>query len=206
MRFEMLHKRLDRSSKVKGTRKGIHFLRGMIMLLFTFTLIPSIIQAQETIPATGGNASGSGGSVSYTIGQVLCTINTGTNGSVAQGVQQPFEISVVTAIEEAKGISLNYNYSVYPNPAFDYLILKIEGDVKPQCIVSLYDINGKVQTQCIASLYDMNGKLITTQKITGNETTIVVSNLAPAAYFLKVIQTQGTASQKEIKTFKIIKK
>ena len=37
-------------------------------LLATFELL-----AQETVPATGGDASGSGGSTSYTIGQVVYT-------------------------------------------------------------------------------------------------------------------------------------
>ena len=64
------------------------------------------LQAQTSVNATGGDASGSGGSVSYSVGQVVYTTNTGTSGSVAQGVQQPYEISVVTAIEEAKGINL----------------------------------------------------------------------------------------------------
>lgn len=142
------------------------------------------LQAQEAIPASGGNASGSGGSASYTVGQLVYTTNTGTSGSVAQGVQQPFEISVITGLEEAKAITLQC--SAYPNPANDYLTLKIEGELETQCVVYLYDINRK---------------LIQSQKITGNETTIIMRNLVPATYFLKVIQ-----GNKEVKTFKIIKK
>ena len=46
----------------------------------------------------------------------------------------------------------------------------------------------------------MNGKLIESKKVENNETSIVMSNLVPATYFLKVIQ-----DNKEIKTFKIIK-
>ena len=55
----------------------------------TLLLLFSTIQlhAQETVPATGGDATGSGGTSSYTVGQVVCTTNTGSNGSVAQGVQ-----------------------------------------------------------------------------------------------------------------------
>ncbi len=142
------------------------------------------LQAQEAIPAAGGNASGSGGSVSYSVGQVTYTTNTGTNGSVAQGVQQPYEISVVTGIEEAVGIDLIC--SVYPNPATHYLTLKVEN----------YDFE-KLSYQ----LYDMDGRLIESIKLSGNETSIDMINLDPAAYFLKVIQ-----SNKEVKTFKIIKK
>ena len=141
------------------------------------------LQAQESVNATGGNASGSGGSASYSVGQVVYTTNTGTNGSVAQGVQQPYEILVVTAIEEAKGINLSV--SAYPNPTTDYLTL----EVKDFELSTLY-----------FQLYDMNGKLLQSEKITGNQTSIVMSNLVPATYFVKV--TQGN---KEVKTFKIIK-
>jgi hypothetical protein len=141
------------------------------------------LQAQTSVNATSGNASGSGGSVSYSIGQVVYTTNTGTSGSVAQGVQQSYEISVVTAIEEAKGINLSV--SAYPNPATDYLIL----EVKDFELSTLH-----------FHLYDMSGKLLQTQKITGSQTNIVMSNLVPATYFVKVIQ-----GNKEVKTFKIVK-
>jgi hypothetical protein len=142
------------------------------------------LQAQGSANATGGNASGSGGSASYSVGQIFYTSNAGTSGSVTQGVQQPYEISIVTGLEEAKGINLSVSAS--PNPTSDYLTLEIEG---------------KVTTQYIASLYDMNGKLLLSEKITGNQTSIVMSNLLPSTYFLKVIQ-----GNKEVKTFKIIKK
>ena len=146
------------------------------------------LQAQESVNATGGNASGSGGTASYSVGQVVYTTNTGTTGSVAQGVQQPFEISVVTGIEQAQGINLSVR--AYPNPTTDYLTLSI----------SEFDISNLSY-----QLYDMQGKLLQTETITGNETSIVMSNLVSATYFVKVIvKTQGIASQ-EVKTFKIIK-
>ena len=47
------------------------------------------LQAQESVNATGGDASGSGGSVSYSVGQITYQTHTGINGSVAEGVQQP---------------------------------------------------------------------------------------------------------------------
>jgi hypothetical protein len=144
------------------------------------------LQAQTSVNATGGNASGSGGSASYSVGQVVYTTHTGTNGSVAEGVQQPFEISVVTGLEEAKGINLSV--TAYPNPTTDYLTLSI-------------DASATLSIQSMSyQLYDMNGKLLQNEKITGNQTSIVMSNLVPANYFVKVIQ-----ENKEIKTFKIIK-
>ena len=142
------------------------------------------LQAQTSVNATGGDASGSGGSASYSVGQVVYNANTGTNGSVAEGVQQPYEISVVTGLEEAKGINLSV--SAYPNPTTDYLQLKVESE-------KLKDLSYQ--------LYDMQGKLLQSEKITGNQTSIVMSNLVPATYFVKVVQ-----ESKEVKTFKIIKK
>jgi len=72
------------------------------------------LKGQETIPATGGNATSIGGSVSYTVGQVTYNTFSGTNGTIAQGVQQPYEISVVTAIRNTEEINLEC--LVYPNP------------------------------------------------------------------------------------------
>lgn len=141
------------------------------------------LQAQEAIPTTGGNASGSGGTVSYTVGQVAYTTQIGTNGTVAQGVQQPYEISVVSGIEDTEYIQLEF--SAYPNPTADLLTLKVEN----------YD-NRNLSYQ----LYDISGKLLKKEKLTENEVTIPMTGFIPAIYFLKVID-----NQKEIKTFKIIK-
>ena len=99
-------------------------LKLCIMLLLV--LILTGLKAQEAIPSSGGNASGSGGSVNYSFGQIVYTTNTGINGSVAQGVQQPYEISVVTGVEEANGINLIW--TAYPNPATDHLQLKVESN------------------------------------------------------------------------------
>ncbi|MEI6124892.1 MAG: T9SS type A sorting domain-containing protein [Bacteroidota bacterium] len=141
------------------------------------------LHAQTAIPTTGGNASGSGGSVSYSVGQVVYQTYTGTNTSVAEGVQQPYEISVVNGIEEATGISLSV--SAYPNPTTDYLTL---------------EVNHFELSNVYFQLYDLQGKLLQSEKITGKQTSIVMSKLAPATYFVKVVKRN-----KEIKSFKIIK-
>lgn len=146
-------------------------------------LCANIIQAQETITASGGNASGSGGTVSYTVGQVAYTTNTNTSGTITQGVQQPYEIFVVTGIEKAKVITLEF--SVYPNPTSDILKLIVESS-------QLEDLNYQ--------LYDINGCLLQKKEILSKETVIQTGDLPPAAYYLKIID-----NQKEVKTFKIIK-
>ena len=142
------------------------------------------LQAQESVNATGGDASGSGGSVSYSVGQVAYQTHTRTSGSVAQGVQQPFEISVVTGIEEAKDIFLNV--SAYPNPTTDYLELKVEN-------LQLSELSYK--------LYDISGKVYQNKEIGNSITKIEMQNLPQGIYFIKVIDTKN----KEFKTIKIIK-
>ena len=140
------------------------------------------LKAQEATTATGGNASGSGGSASYSVGQVVYTTNTGAGGSVSQGVQQPYEISIVSGIEE-QGITLTC--TAYPNPTTDYLTLKIDGDV---------------QTHYSASLFDLNGKLLSKLQIDGNQTTIPMEQYVAGSYIIKIMQHNT-----EVKTFKIIK-
>ena len=142
------------------------------------------IQAQNTIPATGGNASGIGGSVSYTVGQVSYQTFSETTGSVAQGVQQPYEISVVTAIGNTEGVVLDYK--VYPNPTHGSLRLTIE---------PFDDGNFRFW------LYDLNGILLQDKKVLSEETEISLENLNPAIYFLKILK-----DNREVKVFKIIKK
>ncbi len=167
--------------------KGFKYLGIFIIMLFAFS-VSIIVSAQEAIPATGGDASGSGGSVSYTIGQVFYTTSTGTEGSVAQGVQQPYEIYVISSIEEVSEIELTF--SAYPNPTRDFLQLEVE----LENLQLLSDDNIKYQ------LFDMNGKLIKSDKVEDNLTTITMNELNPSTYFLRVI-----SGNKYLKTFRIIK-
>ena len=150
-------------------------------LLLSLCLIG--LQAQEAIPAAGGEASGDGGSVSYSVGQIFYSILAGSDGTVIQGVQQPYEISVISGLPAAEGISLMI--SAYPNPATDFLILKVE------------NLEGE---KLIYHLYDIQGKILENKQLTDNQTQIQMKNFVPATYFLKVIQGKS-----ELKTFKIIK-
>lgn len=62
-------------------------MKKTITLLFgLFTAFT--VQAQHALVTSGGNATGLGGSVSYSIGQVFYTSNTSSIGSLTQGVQQ----------------------------------------------------------------------------------------------------------------------
>jgi hypothetical protein len=154
-----------------------------LMIAFWLLVIVLSTQAQTNIPATGGDANGMDGSTSFSVGQMVYTTNTGTNGSVAEGVQQPYEISVIVGIEQA-GFT-NFNCTVYPNPATDLLTLETETSDNEYLIYQFYDMMGKLL---------LSGRLIDTK------TTISMANLAPSTYFLKV-----TDNQKVSRTFKVVK-
>ena len=140
------------------------------------------LHAQESPTTTGGDATGAGGSSSYTVGQVVYTTNTGSNGSVAQGVQQPYEFSVTTGINET---TINLEMSVYPNPTTNYLQLKVESE-------KLENLNFQ--------LIDLQGKVIENKKVSATTSTIKMETLPKAIYFLNV-----TDNNQVVKTFKIIK-
>jgi hypothetical protein len=156
-----------------------------LFFLIALTIAITGLKAQEVVNSSGGEASGEGGSASYSVGQVFYTTHTGAAGSMVEGVQQPYEISVVIGIEE---IGIRLQITAYPNPVSDHLILKIAGGTP---------VGGSLWK---ASLYDMKGAQLKELIIVSNETIIDMANLKSASYFLKVFN-----ENKEVKTFKIIK-
>jgi hypothetical protein len=111
-----------------------------ILLLATGLLWASFAQAQESVNATGGVVTGSGGTAAYSIGQVVYTTNTGSTGSVAQGVQHAYEIFPVGIMET----TLNITLSVFPNPTSDNLILQVSDYNNEKMTYQLYDMHGKL--------------------------------------------------------------
>ena len=153
------------------------------MLLLFLGIATTSLYAQEAVPATGGEASGTGGTFSYTVGQVLYNTNSGTSNSEAQGVQQPYEISIVVGIEAQQGIRLSCQ--VYPNPSTNYLVLEVEN----------YDLK-----DLHYQLLDVSGKLLKSKRIESTTSTISMKDYVPSVYLLQVI-SESTI----IQTFKIIK-
>lgn len=155
------------------------------LFIFLITLCLSCgLAAQEGVVAAGGNASDNTGSVSFSVGQAFYNTASAISGSVAEGAQQPYEISVLSVVEEAESLSI----SVYPNPAADYLYLALDSDA-----FSASDISFR--------LFDSNGRIIQNGKVISQQTGINMTNLTPSTYFVAVSQRN-----KDIKVFKIIKK
>jgi hypothetical protein len=138
--------------------------------------------AQEANVASGGNASGSEGIASYTVGQVIYTTHFESTVSVSQGVQQAFEIQTVLSLPDHHDTIL---LSVYPNPTQNILTLDIQN-------ISLEALQYQ--------LFDLQGRLLRSGKIIESQTFLSLEILPAATYLLQVLD-----ASKEVKTFKIIK-
>ena len=152
-----------------------------ICSIFLGVFMP-IVSAQQSAAVSGGQATGSGGTVSFSIGQVAYTSATGSGGTITQGVQQPLEI-VTLGIDNFPEIVLSM--SVYPNPTTASINLNV----------------GSLNFENLQyNLIDFLGKEIQSSKIINAVTQIQMENLPKAIYLLNIWDKNKT-----LKTFKIIK-
>ncbi|MFH7015340.1 T9SS type A sorting domain-containing protein [Flavobacterium sp. FlaQc-47] len=161
--------------------------RNQHTFLFSFIAGISLITSsysQQSVVVSGGNATGTGGSSSYSVGQIIYTSLPGSEGYVVQGVQQPYEI---VTLGNDEFIEINLVITAYPNPAIDVLNLMVNNEKWNNLSCNLFDITGKTVSQNL--------------KITASETKISMQKLHQGIYFLSV-----NDGNKTIKTFKIIKK
>ncbi|MDG1334073.1 MAG: T9SS type A sorting domain-containing protein [Crocinitomicaceae bacterium] len=153
------------------------------MTKFTLSLLFGCLSllgfTQQNTVSTGGEASGTGGTVSYSVGQIDYSNAQGTNGSINQGVQQPYEFYLLGI-----GSELTLDVSLFPNPTNEFIILQLENftnDLK-------------------YTLSDMKGKIIATDKIETSETHIDMREYATGRYNLTIANSTTTHQ-----TIKIIK-
>jgi len=158
-------------------------MKKVLLLILILISICIVCNAQQAVSVSGGNTVGTGGTVSYTIGQLAYTNLSGTSGSVTEGVQQPFEISLYTDLQDAG--DLGFECSAYPNPATDQVNVKIENYTSRKLYIRLYDANGK---------------LLQNMKVITSETSIPLADFTPGSYLLEVFNSQNV-----IRSFKIIK-
>jgi Secretion system C-terminal sorting domain len=140
------------------------------------------LDAQENPNASGGDATGIGGTVAYSLGQIVYTTNVSPSGTVSQGVQQAYEIYMV-GIKETE---LNISLTVFPNPTTNNLTLQI-GNYK----------NEKLSYQ----LFDIQGKQLSNGQVMAQETQINTSSLPPGNYLINIVNQEN----KKIQSFTIIK-
>ncbi len=98
-----------------------------------------LVRAQNAMVPLGGEATGSGGSVSYTLGQVADEVQSGVGGLVQEGVQQPYvDASTITATQEDFG-----EVSVYPTVTADHVMILLSKVPSQRSSVTLFDAQGR---------------------------------------------------------------
>ena len=153
--------------------------KSLAVLLF---FMVHLLSAQETTTAAGGEATGTGGSSNYSVGQVFYNTNSSGTGSVSQGIQQSVLISTLSNPDLT---TLKLKAVTYPNPTKDYVVLSL---------------SDAMLTNLRYSLYDLQGRLVSQNKVLQASTKIDLSLFESGIYILQVIQ-----NNKKLKIFKIIK-
>ena len=93
---------------------------------------------QKNTVSSGADASGTGGTFSYSIGQIDYSNSISANEYVSEGVQQPYELYTIANVTEENSIIS----AIYPNPVDDYLTLEVKG-VLQNSTVHVIDSKGK---------------------------------------------------------------
>ncbi len=156
-----------------------------IILLYSYTGL----LAQSATVTSGGVASGSTGTVSYTVGQAFYKEHNSSKGYLSEGVQQPFEIYVISVVEH---LPLSIDVLTYPNPTNDFITLT----VKPQ--------ENSFPKNLWYSIYDQTGRLIQHKPVSELETNIQMGEYSSGLYFLH-LEDHNKVSERLIKNFKIMK-
>lgn len=136
---------------------------------------------QQLIGSSGETFKNTHYQLDWSVGEVITESFTGSQNTLTQGFHQGKY--TITALEQAK--NLQFEITAFPNPATDFVILKIESQ-------KLDDLS--------YLLTDVNGKILQDRKIESNQQQINLSGIAAGAYFLNV-----KANKKPVKTFKIKK-
>lgn len=139
-----------------------------------------------TINASGNDATGTSGTVTYSIGQLFYTYIGLSVYNVAQGIQHEESSKSLSTTENT--VEPKIEIFIFPNPTTDFVTLNTEG----------LEYENEPQSY---QLYDLQGRLLIQNTIKQTETQINLNNLNASVYVLRVY-----ANNKVLKTFKILKK
>lgn len=131
----------------------------------------------------GGIGIGSGGSLSFAIGQGFTISMTNEKMNSSKIIKQTLKEKIFNN-DNLDGILLDLK--IFPNPTNGNIVLRIDNI-----------FNNEFHYE----LYDLMGRKIISNKVKNVETIISMDNLADAIYLLKVFKIN-----RELKIFKIIKK
>ncbi len=146
------------------------------LLLPLVFLCASGLWAQQGVVPSGGEATGGGGTLSYSLGQVDYTAVQGPGGTCGAGVQQPYEY-LVLAVENA---APDPAVTVAPNPAAEGVQLTFETIPDPGAQYLVLDAAGQV---------------VRTASITATTMHIPLGDLPPALYLLRITGSNPSTFQ-----------
>ena len=138
---------------------------------FLLLAVPCSLKAQADLLPAGGEASGTVGTVSFSVGQVAAGAHVGAGGSVQEGVQQPFT-DLSTSTPEGDPVQAR----LWPNPATGFLLIELSALPGPDLEYQLFDEAGR---QLLSS------------PVSGPRTTLPIDRLAPGTH-LVVLLDRGT--------------
>ncbi len=164
--------------------KKMKKIRLALLFIFFFVLgFQTKTKAQSEIVSAGGNTSGSGGSTCFSLGQVSYICCESANGSVSQGVQQTYVITVPNEVQTLSDVQSNIQ--LYPNPAETAIAIKI---------------NAQHAGNLHYRLRNISGQIIKSFPISKDITNIDLNGYASDVYILEI-----WADDTLIDSFKIIK-
>jgi hypothetical protein len=154
----------------------------ILILFLMFNFFYNQVFSQSNFVASGSSNNSPDGSISYSIGQIAYLNTTTSASSIFEGLQMPIEKNLITSVVD---ILLNINVDVFPNPATEYVFLKIE------------NFNSLKLSYL---LLDNSGITLFNNSINEKITKINLASLANGTYTLKIFNKKNN-----VKFFKIIK-
>ena len=135
--------------------------------------------SQQTLNSGGTSKTDAGGSIDYSIGEVLYATATGTGGTATPGVVQRVNSTLVGL----KTVYQSEFFALYPNPVHDQLTIQ--------------NLTGQART---VVLRDMHGRVLLMETIGMNQVQLNMNQFAPSIYLLTVLE-----NNQAIATYKVIK-
>lgn len=142
-------------------------MKALVLVLLLLLFAANSALAQQISVAAGGDAASAAGSVAFTVGQVVYETRFGTVAASNEGVQQPYDVAIVTdvdAIEEAQA-------DAFPNPVSNFFRIVLDTSV-PQ----------PISFRVVGS----SGQIIYAGQTQGPETVVNTQHWASGRYLLQL--------------------
>jgi hypothetical protein len=167
-------------SKILNSMIDIKLIKKSIIPIVVFISFGFSSFGQNALSAAGGHFKTSGGSTSFTVGQVAYVLKKGTGSYLNEGVQQVYS-KKTTPVEELVYLK---EVQLYPNPTQETITLIL---------------SSKEDIQVRYTIMDYLGKEIRNGNILSEKSEISLRDLPSGNYFISL------KSKKEIRIFKMVK-